>query len=94
MATQQPYAKELRELAEVLREAARLDPEAAMVRLGELLADSSDGTAFMTRLRGARRTAAQLAVDEAGSQAALARKLGVSQMVVSRALSTEPRRHR
>lgn len=87
----QPYAYDLRTLADELRAIAEQSPEQAMMTLGRLV-DHVGEDGVLARLREARKCAARLAVDRAGSQAKLARALGVSDMLVSRAVR-DIRRH-
>ena len=82
---------DVRALADRLRGIAdAADPGRAMIALSDLTDNSSAGSALMV-LRGARRKAAQAAVDAAGSKAAAARALDVPVLRVFRALATEPR---
>lgn len=87
------YTADLLALAEELRRIAGLPPGRAMMALGQLM-DSGDADGVTARLREVRRGAARLAVEQAGSQAALARELGVSVMLVSRAVRDELRHDR
>lgn len=86
-----PYAAELHALAAELLAIATSAPDVAMMALGRLV-DHVDTGGAMARLRAARRVAAQAAVDDAGSQAKLARLLGVSETLVSRAVRDVRRR--
>jgi hypothetical protein len=88
----QPYADDLQALAEELQEIAVAPPESAMMSLGRLV-DYADEDGALSRLRVARQVAAQSALDRAGSQAKLARALGVSQNLVSRIIRGVRRKH-
>lgn len=77
------YAEALLALADELRDLAALPPERAMVVLAPLV-DRTSPESAEKRLALARRLAAQIAVDEAGSQAALARQLGLGTGAISR----------
>lgn len=89
------YQRELQDIAEVLMSVATLPPADAMVRLNTLL-DSVGEESIVTRLREARRAAGERAVETigGGSQAELARILGISEMAVSRAVRRKARPYR
>lgn len=89
------YPQQLRDLADEIRRIADASPAEAVMLLGPIVDTTSD-TGAPARLRDARHDAAAAALDEAGTgrgaQAALARKLGVSETLVSR-LARKARRH-
>jgi hypothetical protein len=79
------YAGDLEAVAGALLAAAALPPARALAELSRLL-DFSDPDGVPARVREAKRKAAALAVAEEGSRVALARRLGVSEQAIHRAL--------
>jgi len=79
------YSNTLRALADELRVVAELPAEQAMLALNRLVDFAAHTDGAFARLRLARQDAARQAVAAVGSQSALARKLGLSEMTVSRA---------
>lgn len=90
------YPEELRALADELRRIADAPAAEAVLRLGRMV-DHASGEGALSRLRVARldAAAAALAEDEGGwgSQAQLARKLGISETAVSRLARKARRSH-
>jgi hypothetical protein len=86
-----PYANDLDALARELLIIGRQSPASAMMALS-VLVDHVGERGAMSRLRTARQVAARAAVADAGSQAKLARALGVSEMLVSRLVRGVKRR--
>lgn len=86
------YPDELRALADELRRIADAPPAQAMMLLGPVV-DTTAEDGALTRLRDARHDAAAAALGEAGSQAQLARNLGVSETLVSRLARRARRKH-
>jgi len=85
------YSEKLLALADELRRIADAPAAEAVMRLGPIV-DTTTGEGAIAVLRDARHDAAAAAVAEAGSQAQLARRLGVSGTLVSR-LARRARRH-
>jgi hypothetical protein len=85
------WRADLTALATELYDVSVQAPGPAMLALSALI-DNSSPTSVIPRLRAIRSAAAQAGVDLAGSQAELARQLGVSQMAVSFAVRA-PRPH-
>jgi len=81
------YADTLRALADELRAVGEMPAEQAMLALNRLVDFAAHTDGAFARLRQARQDAARQAVAAAGSQAALARKLGLAEMTVSRAFN-------
>jgi len=87
------YPAELRALADELCRIADAPPAQAMMLLGPVV-DTAAEVGALARLREARHDAAAAALVEAGSQAKLARQLGVSETLVSRLARRARREHK
>jgi len=86
------YPAELRALADELCRIADAPPAQAMMLLAPVVDTAAGGA--LARLREARHDAAAAALVEAGSQAKLARQLGVSETLVSRLARRVRREHK